>query len=140
MSSFRLYFSSQFITIGKPNRYFRERENFYFLLSFATNFSIHGNCLFTVNFSILFNINILYPSLICIVSLPTPSYSLLPLTDGKNSFRDFGKILSVLISSNLRRLATVSSAFQLLNFDGSVLQIFISCCNNNDIKQMSNHC
>ena len=34
----------------------------------------------------------------------------------------------------------VSSAFQLLNFDGSALQIFISCCNNNDIKQMSNHC
>ena len=41
---------------------------------------------------------------------------------------------------NLRRLATVSSAFQLLNFHGSVLQIFISCCNNNDIEQMSNHC
>ena len=40
----------------------------------------------------------------------------------------------------LRRLATVSSAFQLLNFDGSVLQIFISCYNNNDIDQMSNQC
>ena len=34
----------------------------------------------------------------------------------------------------------ISSAFQVLNFDGSVLQIFISCCNNNDIDQMSNLC
>ena len=30
--------------------------------------------------------------------------------------------------------------FQFLNFDGSVLQIVISCCYNNDIKQMCNHC
>ena len=42
--------------------------------------------------------------------------------------------------NTLRRLTTVSSNFKLLNFDGSVLQIFISCCNNNDIDQMSNHC
>ena len=34
----------------------------------------------------------------------------------------------------------VSSTLQLLNFDGSVLQIVISCYYNNDIKQMSNHC
>ena len=41
---------------------------------------------------------------------------------------------------HLRRLAMVSSTFQLLNFDGSVLQIFISCCYNKDIKQIPNHC
>ena len=40
----------------------------------------------------------------------------------------------------LRRLTTVSSNFKLLNFDEPVLQIFISCCYNNDIKLMSNHC
>ena len=32
------------------------------------------------------------------------------------------------------------NGFQFLNFNGSVLQIFISCCYNNDIKQMPEHC
>ena len=42
--------------------------------------------------------------------------------------------------ATLRRLTTVSSNFKLLNFDEPILQIFISCCYNNGIKQMSNHC
>ena len=33
----------------------------------------------------------------------------------------------------------VSSTFQLLNFDGSVLQTVISCYYNKDIKQTSDH-
>ena len=45
-----------------------------------------------------------------------------------------------IVSPPLRRLTMVSSTFQFLNFDGSVLQIFISCCYNNDIKQISDHC
>ena len=51
----------------------------------------------------------------------------------------FKSILPAFLN-DLRRLATVSSTFQLLNFDGSVLQIFISYCYNNAIEQMSNHC
>ena len=42
-------------------------------------------------------------------------------------------------NSAFGRLTTVSSNFKLLNFDGPVLQIFNSCCYNNDIEQMSNH-
>ena len=37
----------------------------------------------------------------------------------------------------LRRLTMVYSNFKLLTFDELVLQIFISCCYNNDIEQIS---
>ena len=44
------------------------------------------------------------------------------------------------LNSIFLRLQTVSSGFKFLFFDGSLLQIFISCCYNNDMSQMSNHC
>ena len=52
----------------------------------------------------------------------------------------FAETKVISFAFELRRLTTVSSNFELLNFDGSVLQMFINCCYNNDIKQIPNHC
>ena len=47
--------------------------------------------------------------------------------------------LSVNFLEILRRLAKVSSTFHLFYLKGPVLQIFISFCYNNEIKQMPNN-
>ena len=39
----------------------------------------------------------------------------------------------------LRWLKTVSSTFEDVDFDGSLLPLFISCCHSHGIKKLPNH-
>ena len=70
-----------------------------------------------------------------LAALPIPEY----LDSQEQNRRNIFQSIFFQTNAPLRRLTIVSSNFQRLNFDGPVLQTIISCCYNNDIKQMSDH-
>ena len=51
----------------------------------------------------------------------------------------FGGPLGLINLLGLRWLKTVSSTFQDVAFDGSLLPLTISCCYNHGIKKLPNH-